>query len=152
MFQHGHSVFSGELGILMNFYALELALRGLRRFPKSTALVIVTVALGISVCVTTLALLHVLSADPLPGRSQRLYVAWVDTVLARPPSPGALKAMAMDGSVPTGMGKVWRYIKIRDAVAMAAAYPAARQVIAGEATANEVSADGLHADDLTCSP
>ena len=51
-------------------YNLELALHGLRRFPRSTLLVVLTVALGLAACMTTLTLLHVLSADPLPGRSQ----------------------------------------------------------------------------------
>lgn len=64
-------------------YSFELALRGLRRFPKSTALAVLTVAIGLAASMTTLALLHMLSADPLPGRSQHLYVAWVDTVQAK---------------------------------------------------------------------
>ena len=67
-------------------YSLELALHGLRRSPKSTVLAIVTVALGLAASMTTLALLHMLSADPLPGRSQHLYLAWVDTVQAKPDS------------------------------------------------------------------
>jgi putative ABC transport system permease protein len=64
-------------------YSFELAVRGLHRFPKSTALAVVTVAIGLAASMTTLVLLHMLSADPLPGRSQHLYVAWVDTVQAK---------------------------------------------------------------------
>ena len=64
-------------------YCFELALHGLRRFPKSTALAVVTVAIGLAASMTTLVLLHMLSTDPLPGRSQHLYVAWVDTLEAK---------------------------------------------------------------------
>ncbi|GGA22619.1 ABC transporter permease [Dyella nitratireducens] len=62
---------------------MELALRGLRRYPKTTALAVLTVAIGLAASMTTLALLHMLSADPLRGRSQHLHLAWVDTVLAK---------------------------------------------------------------------
>ena len=56
-------------------YSLELALRGLRRSPWSTSLAITTVALGLAACMTTLTLLHMLTADPLPGRSPHQVMA-----------------------------------------------------------------------------
>jgi putative ABC transport system permease protein len=65
-------------------YSMELALRGLRRSPKTTALAVLTVAIGLAASMTTLALLHMLSTDPLPGRSQHLYLAWFDAVQAKP--------------------------------------------------------------------
>jgi putative ABC transport system permease protein len=65
-------------------YSLELAIRGLLRFPKTTALAVLTIAIGLAASMTTLALLHMLSADPLPGRSQHLYLAWADTIQAKP--------------------------------------------------------------------
>lgn len=61
-------------------YNLILAWHGLRRFPRSTLLAVVTVAMGLAAAMTTLTLLHQLTADPLPGRSQHLFLAWVDTV------------------------------------------------------------------------
>lgn len=64
-------------------YLLELALHGLLRFPRNSVLAALTVAVGLAACMTTLTLLHVLSADPLPGRSQHLYLAWIDSVQAR---------------------------------------------------------------------
>ena len=36
--------------------------------------------IGVAACMTTLTLLHVLTAAPLPGGSQHIYQAWVDTV------------------------------------------------------------------------
>ncbi|MET0330990.1 MAG: ABC transporter permease [Dyella sp.] len=64
-------------------YSLQLAIAGGCRNPRNSALAAITVAVGLAACMTTLTLLHVLSADPLPGRSQNLYLAWVDTVQAK---------------------------------------------------------------------
>ncbi|MEW9624287.1 ABC transporter permease [Rhodanobacter geophilus] len=121
-------------------YSLELAAHGLRRFPKSTVLVVLTTALGLAACMTTLTLLHVLSADPLPGRSQHLYLAWVDTVLAKPrgdTEDAALNNIAEDRS--------YHRIKLADAQALLAAHHAARQTVVADMAADEVSDDGRHA-------
>lgn len=120
-------------------YDLELALRGLRRFPRSTALVVVTVALGIAACMTTLTLLHVLSADPLPGRSRYLYLAWVDTVLARP--------FKMEGCPPgVTCGVTYDRIKLADAEALLSAHRVERQTVVAGITSDEVSGNGLHVE------
>lgn len=120
-------------------YELNLALQGLRRFPKSTALVVVTVALGIAACMTTLILLHVLSADPLPNRSQHLYLAWVDTVLARP--------FKLEGC-PAGVtcGATFNRVRLPDAEALMSAHGAENQAIVVPLTEDEASDDGLHAE------
>jgi putative ABC transport system permease protein len=55
-------------------YYLELAFRSLRRSRALTALMILAVALGIGASMTTLTVLHVLSGDPLPGRSGSIYM------------------------------------------------------------------------------
>ncbi|MGF6709934.1 hypothetical protein QFZ41_000898 [Luteibacter sp. W1I16] len=52
-------------------YYLELALRSLRRSRALTALMIL--AQGIGASMTTLTVLHVLSGDPLPGRSGSIF-------------------------------------------------------------------------------
>lgn len=121
-------------------YDLELALRGLRRFPRSTALVVVTTALGIAACMTTLTLLHVLSADPLPGRSQHLYLAWVDTVLVRPQK---IAACALNG---LSCGVNFDRIKLADAEVLLSAHRAERQAVVAAMIANEVAGNGLHAE------
>jgi putative ABC transport system permease protein len=59
-------------------YYFDLALRSLRRNRMLTALMIVAVALGIGASMTMLTVLHVLSGDPLPGKSQTLYYPQID--------------------------------------------------------------------------
>ncbi len=59
-------------------YYLDLALRSLRRNKALTALMVLAIALGIGASMTTLTVLHVLSGDPLPGRSGTLYYPQVD--------------------------------------------------------------------------
>lgn len=124
-------------------YNFELALRGLRRFPKSTLLVVLTVALGLSACMTTLVLLHVLSADPLPGRSQHLYLAWVDTVLAKPDNGGSVD-MVMNGI--THKQDAYRRIKLADAQALLSSHRAKEQAVVVDMFADETSDDGRHTE------
>jgi putative ABC transport system permease protein len=59
-------------------YYLDLALRSLMRNKALTALMVLAIALGIGASMTTLTLLHVLSGDPLPGRSAHLYYPQID--------------------------------------------------------------------------
>jgi putative ABC transport system permease protein len=59
-------------------YYLDLALHSLKRNKVLTALMVVAVALGIGAAMTTLTVLHVLSGDPLPGRSAHLYYPQLD--------------------------------------------------------------------------
>ena len=59
-------------------YYLDLALRSLKRNKALTALMVVAIALGIGASMTTLTVLHVLSGDPLPGRSGSLYAPQLD--------------------------------------------------------------------------
>mgnify|MGYP001552175668 CR=1 FL=1 len=59
-------------------YYIDLALRSLRRNTVLTALMVLAIALGIGASMTTLTVLHVLSGDPLPGRSGTLYYPQID--------------------------------------------------------------------------
>ena len=59
-------------------YYLDLALRSFRRNKALTALMVLAIALGIGASMTTLTVLHVLSGDPLPGRSAHLYYPQLD--------------------------------------------------------------------------
>jgi len=59
-------------------YYFDLALRSLKRNKVLTALMVLAIALGIGASMTTLTVLHVLSGDPVPGRSSTLYYAQVD--------------------------------------------------------------------------
>jgi putative ABC transport system permease protein len=59
-------------------YYLGLALSRLGRNKALTALMVLAIALGIGTSMTTLTVLHVLSGDPLPGRSATLYYPQID--------------------------------------------------------------------------
>ncbi|NID15530.1 ABC transporter permease [Luteibacter yeojuensis] len=59
-------------------YYVELALRSLRLSRALTALMILAVALGIGASMTTLTVLHVLSGDPLPGKSSKVFMPRLD--------------------------------------------------------------------------
>lgn len=59
-------------------YYLDLAIRSLKRNKALTALMVLAIALGIGASMTTLTVLHVLSGDPLPGKSQTLFVPQID--------------------------------------------------------------------------
>jgi putative ABC transport system permease protein len=59
-------------------YYLALAWRSLRRNIVLTLLMIVTIAFGVGASMTTLTVLHVLSADPIPEKSDRLYYVQLD--------------------------------------------------------------------------
>lgn len=58
-------------------YCLELAVKSIRGNLKLSLLAMLTMALGLAGCMSTLTLLNALAADPLPGRSDSLYLAWV---------------------------------------------------------------------------
>ncbi|WP_199096802.1 ABC transporter permease [Dyella sp. ASV21] len=59
-------------------YYLDLAARSLRRNKVLTGLMVLAIAVGIGASMTTLTVMHLLSGDPLPGRSQHIYYAQVD--------------------------------------------------------------------------
>jgi putative ABC transport system permease protein len=59
-------------------YYVELALRNMKRNSMLTALMVLAIAVGIGASMTTLTVMHLLSGDPLPGRSQHLYYPQVD--------------------------------------------------------------------------
>jgi putative ABC transport system permease protein len=60
------------------FYYLELARRSFGRHRVLTALMVVAIALGIGTSMTTLTVLYLLSGDPLPGKSERIYNVQLD--------------------------------------------------------------------------
>ncbi|MFC3652028.1 ABC transporter permease [Dyella humi] len=119
-------------------YSVELALHGLRRFPKTTALAVMTVAIGMAASVTTLALLHMLSADPLPGLSRHLYIAWVDTVQAKPQNYTSL-----DGATTYD----FKRLKMPDTEVLMAAHKAVEQTVAADIWKRVDGDAGRHFDE-----
>ncbi|GAB3793629.1 ABC transporter permease [Dyella agri] len=59
-------------------YYLDLALRSLKRNKMLTALMVLAIALGIGASMTMVTVLHVMTADPIPGRSGQLFYPQVD--------------------------------------------------------------------------
>jgi putative ABC transport system permease protein len=70
------------------FYYLDLAWRSFRRHRVLTALMVVAIALGIGTTMTTLTVLYLLSGDPLPGKSDRIYSVQLDAANQKNYLPG----------------------------------------------------------------
>ncbi|HEX8478748.1 MAG TPA: ABC transporter permease [Telluria sp.] len=62
----------------MFHYYFLLGLRSLRRNRALTALMVLTLAIGVAASISTLTILHVMSGDPIPGKSDRLFVPQFD--------------------------------------------------------------------------
>lgn len=59
-------------------YYFKLGLRSLRRNPALTALMVLTLAVGVATSMSTLTVLRAMSGDPVPSKSDRLFVVQVD--------------------------------------------------------------------------
>jgi putative ABC transport system permease protein len=59
-------------------YYLHLGVRSLRRNPVLTILMVITLAVGVAASVSTLTVLHMLSGDPIPSKSERLLTPLLD--------------------------------------------------------------------------
>lgn len=59
-------------------YYFNLAVRSFRRNKALTALMVLAIALGIGASMTTLTVFHVLSGDPIPDKSDRLFYVQLD--------------------------------------------------------------------------
>lgn len=67
-------------------YYFELAMRSLKRNPMLTALMVLAIAVGIGTSMTTLTVMHLLSGDPMPGKSDKLFYVQVSPYpYERPP-------------------------------------------------------------------
>ncbi|RDS82463.1 ABC transporter permease [Dyella psychrodurans] len=66
---------------MMGYY-MDLALRSLRHNKVLTALMVLAIAVGIGASMTTLTVMHLLSGNPLPGKSDSIFYAQID---ANPP-------------------------------------------------------------------
>ncbi|MES3020579.1 MAG: ABC transporter permease [Pseudomonadota bacterium] len=59
-------------------YYFLLGVRSLRRNPALTALMVLTLAIGVAASVSTLTILHVMSGDPIPGKSDKIFIPTMD--------------------------------------------------------------------------
>ena len=62
----------------MFLHYLDLAWRNIRAAKGLSALMVLALALGIGACMTTLTVYHVLSGDPIPHKSARLFNVQLD--------------------------------------------------------------------------
>ena len=69
-------------------YYLDLALRSFRRNKALTALMVLAIALGIGASMTTLTVFHVLSGDPIPQKSDKLFFVQLDPAAKDGYTPG----------------------------------------------------------------
>lgn len=60
-------------------YYLKLALKSMRRNPVMTGLMVAAVAVGIGISMTTLTVHHVMSGNPIPAKSERLFAVTLDS-------------------------------------------------------------------------
>jgi len=69
-------------------YYFKLGVRSLRRNPALTSLMVLTLAIGVAASVSTLTILHVMSGDPIPQKSERLFIPLIDNGPAEGYTPG----------------------------------------------------------------
>lgn len=79
----------------MPAYYIALALRSFRRNRALSALMVLVIGLGIGASMTMITVFHVMSGDPLPGRSDKLYVPLIDP---RPLSHERTDKQPVDGN------------------------------------------------------
>ncbi|MFY2762864.1 ABC transporter permease [Arenimonas sp. MALMAid1274] len=69
-------------------YYLGLGFRSLRRNPVLTTLMVLTLSVGVAASMTTLTLLRGMSGDPIPSKSDVLFVPLLDNNPAENPNDG----------------------------------------------------------------
>ncbi len=69
-------------------YYFKLGVRSLRRNPALTGLMVLTLAIGVAASVSTLTILHMMSSDPIPQKSSRLFVPLIDNGNVEGYTPG----------------------------------------------------------------
>ncbi|MDN3919630.1 ABC transporter permease [Roseateles violae] len=69
-------------------YYLELGFRSFRAARALTVLVLLSIAMGVAACMTTLTVFHVLSGDPIPHKSDKLFNVQLDAQRLRDLEPG----------------------------------------------------------------
>jgi putative ABC transport system permease protein len=80
---------------MLGYYGL-LALYSFKRSRIITALMVLAIGLGIGASMTMITVLHVMSGDPLPGRSAQLYVPVIDP---HPISDGKPRNATLDATM-----------------------------------------------------
>jgi putative ABC transport system permease protein len=109
-------------------YYLDLALRSLRRNKALTALMVLTLALGIGAAITTLTVVALLSGNPLPQKSAQLFHPQIDP-------------FTRDGYIP-GQTRPPFPLSYRDALNLMQTHRAAHQAMVSAAAVGVMKPDG----------
>lgn len=96
-------------------YYLDLALHSFKRNKVLTSLMVLALGLGIGAFITTLTVLKLLSGDPLPQKSARLFTPELNPLTAQDSNSG-----------PAPMGNLMSYV---DAMTLLRARKAQRQAV-----------------------
>ena len=97
-------------------YYFRLGVRSLRRNPALTALMVLTLAIGVAASVSTLTILHVMSGDPIAHKSARVFAPLLD-------------ARSLEGYNPADTGWKDPQLTYRDALALHAGLPGERRTV-----------------------
>jgi putative ABC transport system permease protein len=89
-------------------YYFRLALASFRRAPGLTALMVLAVAIGIGVCVTTLTIYHAMSGNPIWWKSDQLYAVTLDNWDPNEPADKARPSLPPDQLTYRDAEMVWR--------------------------------------------
>ena len=100
-------------GVSVLAYYFDLALRSCRRSKALTALVVLLMGCGVATCMVTFAVFRAAAADPIPWKSQQLFVPQIDNF----------------GPAHNWKGEPPQLLSYTDAVALLHARQARRQVL-----------------------
>ncbi|MDT0596508.1 ABC transporter permease [Glaciecola petra] len=64
----------------MFFHYVDLAWRSFKRTPVVSVLMVLAIAIGIGITMTSLSVYHMMSMDPIPHKSSKLYAVQLDTM------------------------------------------------------------------------
>ena len=76
-------------------YYLDLALRSLKRSPGLTALMVLSIGIGVALAMSTWSLVQMMSRDPIPEKSAQLFVPTIDMW-----GPSARSSSSVDNEPP----------------------------------------------------
>ena len=93
-------------------YNLRLAVKGIRRNPVLSALMVAAIGIGIGVCMTAVTVYYLMSNDPIPHKSDSLFAVQLNSW----ESPGPY-----DREDPTRLPELLTYVDAKNLLASAAA-------------------------------
>ncbi|WP_105213003.1 ABC transporter permease [Pseudoalteromonas sp. T1lg22] len=64
----------------MLWYYVDLSWRSFKRTPLVSILMVIAIAIGIGITMTTLSVYHMMSADPIPSKSEQLFALQLQTM------------------------------------------------------------------------